>query len=298
MTPEAAVVPPGSLEEKIERLDELAAAPDQFSTQLLHAYVGCLDTCETCQALILTLGARTLLRQAILRHLRKKLADSSNEEDLSQTFYKLIQMRRDHPRLRVRINAMLTTLYEHFTVDLRRTVIETWRDEGGAEFTNRWLKAVTANPTLLDINQIASFWKSSHDWRAARLIAYKAPPEIISQFLPDIIKYCSVEFGWIVAQAAIRSTELDEACRILIKEKFPASYIYICAKLNDRLTHEEAMELIELIGSDDTRGLAIWSLGQLGMWDTLDAVRALGPKFAAKDEEALFARLRFRIDAN
>ena len=44
-----------------------------------------------------------------------------------------------------------------------------------------------------------------------------------------------------------------------------------------------------------SRGLVIWSIGRLGMWDSLDCIRDLAPELREADEAAVMCRFGLLI---
>ena len=118
-----------------------------------------------------------------------------------------------------------------------------------------------------------SLYSKSGDWRAAKLIAYRAEPALLAEILPEFVGSCGE--GWIISRAALRADAVSEEVWASIRGAFPATYGYLCAKLGRHLDDEEAFALVSEAdgGALGDRGLAIWAVGQLGLWSVLDRVQ-------------------------
>jgi hypothetical protein len=127
------------------------------------------------------------------------------------------------------------------------------------------------------------------------LIAFQAPPEFLVGVLPELIKDCDEDENWIVSRAAFRSHQakkIGSDVLAAIKERSLASYAYVCARTGTPITHDEAMIMIRTTTSSKAggeRNLVVWSIGQLGMWDTLDQIREIASELLEADEVARLA---------
>jgi len=76
-----------------------------------------------------------------------------------------------------------------------------------------------------------------------------------------------------------------------IREEFPVSYIYLCSKLRRPISADEAYLIVEEADAFNERGLAIWSIGQMGMWDVLDRIKDNSTRIELLDLERLGVRI-------
>jgi hypothetical protein len=87
----------------------------------------------------------------------------------------------------------------------------------------------------------------------------------------------------------------SEASWHILSERFPASYAYLCVKLGRRMSKAEALQIVarcEEYWPGDEQSLAIWAIGELGMWEALDQI---GPMLDAHEKrmaKAFADRLR------
>jgi hypothetical protein len=140
---------------------------------------------------------------------------------------------------------------------------------------------------------VLAYWRYTGDARAAKLLAYRGDATLLADLLPKLIESC--DEGWIVSRATPNAGAVSEACCEAIRGKFPATYAYLCAKGRRQLGEAEALDLVRESGATwprGDRGLAIWVLGQLGMWSVLERIRAMLPEF----HNEILAHLKVRFE--
>jgi hypothetical protein len=272
-----------SLDLKLERITEFAAAAnmDSLSRNLLHAYAGCITVEEICEAFVRTLDSPLdVLRRAILNRLLRIGSEGGNEERLDELGVQLLGLCARDSKTRTRIDAVLSQLYVFLVPATRRAVLERWRSRGTIGAGARWLKAISEDPVLFRIDDVLAYWRDTKDFRAAKLLAYRGDATVLTYLLPELIETCSE--GWIVGRAALNAGAVSEVCWKGIRAKFPATFAYLCAKGLRQIGEAEALDVVREAGATwpaDDRGLAIWALGQLGMWSALERIRAMLPEF-------------------
>ena len=132
-----------------------------------------------------------------------------------------------------------------------------------------------------------AYFRSSDDERAARRLANQASPSFLADILAELAIRC--DLGWVVSKAGIRAEVVGDAAWSAIREKHPATYLYLCARRRRTISEAEVLELVLNCPNtimNATRGLAIWAVGQMGMTDVLNAVMARGDELQQKDLEA------------
>lgn len=267
---------PSDLERKLHRITSCVGASfyDTVTRSLLHAYTACLSPSE------LAIVARRLpvldaeVRGAVRRRLLRLHAEGVGMPQLDQLGAHLLELRPSDAKERVRIDAELSQLYLLFSPPIRQAVLERWRDRGGRGANARWLKALASDPLLFSAAAVLDAWRTTHDWRAAKVLAYQAEPELLGGVLPELVLYC--DEGWIISRAALRASSIAADTWELIRARFPATYLYLAAKTGRDVTEQEALSLVRAArtGGSDDEGLAIWSVGQLGMWQVLERIEA------------------------
>jgi hypothetical protein len=174
-----------------------------------------------------------------------------------------------------------------FRPDQQQSIIEAWIDRGTRGAAARWLKATAQVPALFDQGAVAAYWRASEDDRAAKRLANQAAPSFLSDIVAELADRC--EQGWIVSKAAMRAETVRDAVWPTIRSKHPATYLYLCARLRRNISETEALDLVLACPNEimnETRGLAIWAVGQMGMIRVLDQVVERGEELSQKDLDA------------
>jgi hypothetical protein len=99
----------------------------------------------------------------------------------------------------------------------------------------------------------------------------RAPTDTLGTLLAELVEH-SAE-GWIISHATMRAACVSEEAWVAIRETFPATYAYLCARTGRELRDDDAFAIIdECDPLSNERGLALWSVGQLGLWRVLETV--------------------------
>lgn len=115
------------------------------------------------------------------------------------------------------------------------------------------------------------------------MLAYSGEQDLLTEILPELVaSRCK---GWVVSRAALDARVVSEAVWTTIRKEWPATFAYLCAKTGRQLDEDEAIAIVLEAGRLDvsSRGLAIWAIGRLGMWRTLDKLGTMAPDILAAD---------------
>ena len=280
---------PNGMIERISRITiEGLSHPDESS--LLHAYIACLSVPDLCLAITTTLAAPSKLRLALRRRLLRLLGDANLQHHDRQHFHDLIERTRsigqDNPSVRPVVEALLSAAFEFLSPPQQQSIIEAWIDRGARGAAARWLKAVAQVPALFDEKAVMAYFRSTDDERAAKRLANQASPACLTEILSELADRC--EEGWIVSRAAMRADAVREAVWPIVRSKHPATYLYLCARLRRDISEADALEIVMTCPNsimNQTRGLAIWAVGQMGMIRVLDEIVARGEELHRRDLE-------------
>lgn len=258
------------------RAMESAPSHEWQSRNLLHAYVACFSFAGLCDAIAVTLSDPAVVRLALRNRLLRLLRLDQNQEmaeKLTTLVEDTIVLSEDDKRLRQAADALHSSVFSHLPLPTQQLLLDRWADRGTAGTMVRWFKATRENAGLFDAETAVNYWNASRDSRAAKAIAYQAPPETLTRTLPSLIDFC--DEGWIIAKAILRSRSEDAVLWEAIKKKLPATYLYVCAQTKKKVTPEIALELVRQCPAesfDTNRGLAIWAVGQMGLTSALDQI--------------------------
>lgn len=279
---------PRDFDSKLEVIRKCRNSGFSIGHELLHAFVACLTKEELCEAIERTINDPVEVRQPFMNRLLRVLGEGpwAKVDELAEH---LLAVEPSDAYSRTRVDAALSRLYHHLPPNTRTEIIERWKARGTKAAAARWLKAVADDPMLLDLSDVRDYWRSTLDPSAAKLLAYKGDSAFLKPLVPELIDKC--DEGWIISRAILTAGAIDEDAMAVLRSKFPATYAYICAKTGRQLQKEDAIAIVRDAsdqGFEGQRGLAIWSLGHLGMWEVLEEIAMLASDI---DDRHFAARL-------
>jgi hypothetical protein len=247
---------------------------DDLGRSLLQAYVACLSAQELRTATLRYLEADQVLIRALRTHLIRVGSDGGNTSELDRLSADLIAQPVKGRRVGPRTDSLLSAIYPFLSVGSRKVILERWIDRGNKATAARWLKAMTNDVLLLDVELAWREWQASRDPLPLKVFIHHAASARIAEALPELIAHAAE--GWLVSKAALKASTISEDSWRSIRKNFPATYAYLCAKLHLPLNEADALAIIEETtgGPFGARGLAIWSIGQMKMIVVLDELSA------------------------
>ncbi|MBY3078442.1 hypothetical protein [Rhizobium laguerreae] len=265
---------------------------DDFGRNLLHAYIACLTAEELRAATFLNLEADQVLARAFRTRLVRIGRDGGNTGELDKLSEDLITHHPSGRRAKPRTESLLSAMYPYLSASARKVLLDRWIDRGNRSSANRWLKAMAGDDLLRDVDLIWAEWLATHDTLAAKFFIQHASEARIADALPELIAHAGE--GWLISKAALKAPSLSEESWQAIREKFPATYAYLCAKLSRPLVECEAIAIVEETtgGPFGDRGLAVWSIGQMRMIEVLDQLSERYDDLL-KQEMQMFMKGRF-----
>jgi hypothetical protein len=270
---------------KLARYLELSQQKYSLPPGIVAAFAACFTWDEACDALIHVIDTAYDVRGPIQKRVVRLAEAAPNEDALRRLVSQLLAIAEARIRLRRRVGAILWSLFRRLPVESQRDIVRYWKHGSTADSQDRWLKVVGEFDFFFNAGEICRYWRDTRHYTAAKLIAYKAPPEFVLQVLGDLIEHCSE--GWIVSRAALRVPSLSDNDLRRIRRRFPVSYAYLCAKLGRPLSERFVIQTFIKEKPDllsDNRPLLLWSVGHLGMWGTLEKLCARWPEI--QDQEA------------
>jgi hypothetical protein len=248
------------------------AHSDTLSRSLMNAYVACLSFDGLTELAVASLNAATKIRRAVRTRLNRMAERTLSASQLETFAQRLVSLTPADRHSRTTIDVLLSDIYARLPPPTRQVILHRWIDTGKRGPAARWLKAIKDDTMLFDAAAILSYWRATRDRNAAVVLALKADPMMLQPLLRELIH--NVHEGWIIRRAAVRVGFLPEDCWEDVRQSSPVTYLYLCALLNRPVEVEEAVQLVrQLPGTfDSDRGLAIWSLGQMGLEKALDEI--------------------------
>lgn len=286
------------IQEKIEKLRFLSVEKEfrDLGRSLLHAYIACLSAKELCTLAQSCFEENAILVEAIRRRLLRLARDGGELAKINDLVNRLIL---EAPRSwleKRRREALFSHLYCFLNPDTRLVLLERWSDAGTKDSGARWLKAISGDPMHFHISQILLYWRNTGDWRASRILVDRADKGVIEEILPDLVRHC--DEGWVISRAVLKGIEVTDDIWAAIRVKFPASYLYLCAKTGREADEDDAYNIVEELteGFESERGLAIWAMGELCMEKGLDRIWSARKEFRRKELAALGVHLDVLVE--
>lgn len=260
----------------LERVQTLVT-DDFYETDrrsLVHAYIACLSLADLCTAISASLDAPVLVRLALRRRLLRLLANGLDDAAPVVDLVESIAIASDSDRnLRRAADALHSEVFAYLPLNSQQMLLERWVDRGGRGAMARWIKAVKAHESHFEAPTALGYWRASGDFRAAKALAYQAEPEFLGVIIPELVARC--EEGWIIAKAISRCGDTTTAVWNEVRQRHPATYLYLCAQMARAVSDDEALELVHRCNAgliDNERGLAIWAIGQMRKVAVLDRI--------------------------
>lgn len=280
----------------LDRIFALSGQPPYGSDvrNLLHAYIACLTFDDLCAAISLSLGKAADVRLALRGRLLRLLGDAPSTDQLDRivTLVEDTAARADADKgLRQTADALHSALIRHLPFPTQHHMLERWVDRGTRGAMARWLKATRDMPSLFDAAVVLGYWRATRDYRAAKSLAYQAPPNMLESIVGELAAHC--EQGWIISKAIMRGGCEDDGVWDRVRSSHPATYLYLCAQLRRPLADDDAFDLVWAcpgIAIEGDRGLAIWAIGQMGKVAVLDRIRDAADALFEKDTAEMRAR--------
>ncbi|RMI21390.1 hypothetical protein DA102_002230 [Sinorhizobium meliloti] len=185
---------------------------------------------------------------------------------------RLLQTGELERKERVRREAVLSHVYSSLSPSSRRDVLDWWYARAGGDAMRRWMKAISNDAFHFSLGEVRRYWETSKDDRAAQILVDKGQPEEVAEFLPYFIQVGVP--GWLLSRATLKATNISELTWSDIRRAYPVSYLYLCAKTARAISDDDAIEILKEADPLEQRGLAIWSVGQLGRWHLLEQIEA------------------------
>jgi hypothetical protein len=270
---------------KLARYLELSHQTYSLPRGIVVAFAACFACDEACDALVHLIDAPYHMRGPMQKRVVRLAQASPNKDALRRLVSQLLTIAEEQIRLRRRIGAILWSFFRQLPIESQRDIVRNCKHGSTVGSQDRWLKVVGEIDLFFDAGEIYRYWRDTRHHMAAKVIAYKAPPEFVLRVLGDLIEHCSE--GWIVLRTALRVPFLSDNNLRRTRRRFPVSYAYLCAKTGRPVSECFVVQTFIKERPDllaDNRPLLLWSVGHLGMWATLEKICAQWPEI--QDQEA------------
>lgn len=259
-----------------------------------NAFAASLTPAELLEALrrvILEPHARHVVLHAIDRH-----PDSRKVEQLSTIFVaELLGRERSNYREAQAINVCLYRLFNRIDDASQTKVVKLWLSDRYADSKKKFIAVARRRQDLREVEAVFEYWRRTEDKSAIKYLVYHAPVEWLHEHIEPLLER-SLE-PWLISRLLLRLADRDKNIIERVRTSDPITYLYLCAKTNRRLSNPDAMKLfLSGVADTDRRGLALWAIGRLGLWDVLQELSSRAECILADDERRF--RSQYRVCDN
>jgi hypothetical protein len=253
--------------DRIKYIEEFCDKERIGDNSVLYALIRCLDVNDAVKILKRSFSGNLLLRDAslkiVLEHSSKLWAEIYDRliTDIINKFKKL------SPKHRGRAFYCLGELAQFAPSKTREVILHFL-------LTSRYVAGRRKGLSIIDPAEISYFNKEiencafTHgDVKAGLILIQHYEPAYLYENRRNILKI--LDAGWAVGKLYLRAAEHAPACIDELRHIDGVTFAYAKAKLNQTLSSDEIMSLIEEFRYDERLGLLVWSIGKMKHWDVL-----------------------------
>ncbi len=276
----------------LKRLDTIEKAVPNIYEQrtLIHAYIACMKFHELCFALEQVISSehsklRIALKNRLVRLVKEGMTQTQ-QKTINNMLRSIYNMSEKSKRHRPAVDAILSAVFRYVSTEMQEEIAKWWIARGNRSAMARWLKATNETPIHFNAEVAFNYWRQTYDRRVAISMVKHLELKSLGSFISELVDNC--EEGWIIAKAIRKHGQMEEVTWEKLKKKFPATYLYLNAHFNKKVSSDLALEMIcrcNSLSSEEGRGLAIWSAGQLGLVEVLDQFTCLAKDLFDQEAE-------------
>lgn len=278
--------------DRIERFFQIIEDVPSSLIGLDYAFAACLTPQELFDALNQKEKLRSHSRHVLLNATEKLTATLEIQELASKLAHKLIECSHSNYQEARSANYILSRIFELLYEDTQSAVISFWLADKYADSKQRFIKLAGKRRGSGGADVIFAYWRKTRDDIAAKHLIYDAP---LTWLMDRVEHFMAADLEpWLTSRLLLRLSELDPEIIERIRDPDPITYLYLCAKTGRELSASTAADLFfASTASRDRRGLALWALGTMGHWKTLEMILTTADDLSKEDEKRILARFGF-----
>ena len=256
---------------------------------LEHAYAAALSVDELFAVL------RQSITESRARYVILNAIDSCSPSDkltvaASEFAAALLNASRENFREAQSHNLILDRLFPHVGVQTQASIISCWLSCRFADSKKRFVKWAQRKAGFGGDDEIFLYWQNTSDTAAVKHLIYDSDISWLKRNSDKLLK--STLKPWLLSKLLLRMSEHQPEIIELARARDPITYLYLCAKTGKSISAPDAVALFDGSARDvQRRGLALWAIGKLGLWNALNSISSNAEKLAKQDEDAFFASL-------
>lgn len=248
---------------------------------LEHAYAVALSLQELLSALEQSLRDAHA-RHVILNAVDGKAGTPEFEEAVTNFAKSLVRLPRATFRVVQAQNLVLDRLFPLVSHDTQAAIMACWLNCEYADSRKRSLKWMQRSAEFGGPDQILAYWKSTGEEAAAKHLIYDTPLDWLEKNAAELL--LADLPSWLLSRLLLRLSEHNPRAIEKARSRDPITYLYLSAKTNQPVSNEDALNLFDAAKTDlARRGLALWAIGRMGLWTTLDSIAARSEELSELD---------------
>lgn len=253
--------------DRIKYIEDFCKKERIGDNSVLYALIRCLDVSDAVQILKRSFSGNLVLRDASLKIV---LEHSSNNwleihdnliRDIIREFAKL------SPKHRGRAFYCLGELSQFAPSKTRQDILNFLLMSRYALGRRKGLKIITQAEISHFRKEIEKCAFTHGETKAVLILIQHSEPTYLYENRGKLLNI--LEEGWAVGRLYLRIAEYDPTCIDELRNIDGITFAYAKAKLNQALSSDEAMSLIEQFHHDERFGLLVWAIGKMNHWDAL-----------------------------
>lgn len=255
---------------KIERLLEISGSLNGlYINSIISAICATLTEleAETLLEIILFEKVDTRIRTNLIKRIQK-LMPSSKIED--RVLLSINNSQKIPLGLVNNLGFIFFHLYPFLTDSTRSVVLDFLLNSRFEKLRNRAYKILHQDWQDSYIGVLQELLTQHKDPDCCKILISNASDDFLERnvlFIKTI-----VEGTWLIRKLGIRMAQIDRSYIDGLFANDDLSRVYVLAKTGFKIDHKEGLRLFRKHFLNHEVGLLIWSLGQMGLFDTIDAI--------------------------
>jgi len=258
----------------MDKINYLEENIEVLSRAMFKALQACLNPEESCTLISKNLMIDSNKKNYIVRKIKKDIEQTYSEAHKS-LIRKLLKILKSNTHKYTHRNRASLILYELYPSLPRRTqsaILKQMLTSKYKPVRDRSYKIIMIENLRKYDQFIQENWENYFDFYAGEIIYKNFSIEYIYSQISNLKEVLE---DWRVRQIYAKLATKYPKLINNLKEDSPLDYVYIMAKSRTSLSEEYLMNLYNEVDNSD-KGLIVWALGEMGMWEILIKIEREG----------------------
>lgn len=258
----------------MDKIEYLELNTGELSRAMFKALQACLNSEESCTLMSRNLMIDSNKKNYIVRKIKKDIEQkfSDTHKSLIKDLLKILKSDSHRYIHRNRASLILYELYPNLPKRTQSVILTQMLASKYKPVRDRSYKIIMTKDLRRYDQMVQANWERYYDFYAGEIIYKNFPTGYIYSQISNLREVLE---DWRIRQ--IYSKLAAEYPKLIesLKEDSPLDYVYIMAKSKKSLPEKYVMNLYKKVDNND-KGLIVWALGEMGMWDTLIKIQTEG----------------------